>query len=81
MQRTLLKSGRQPLTDIQECSVKIEEMCRPIRRNYYITCLQKNIGNLKPFTLKGIVQRILRGVNTKLQKSVLVTWRPGQFSF
>jgi hypothetical protein len=30
---------------------------------------------------KSIVQRILRGVNTKLKKSVLVNWRPAQFSF
>jgi hypothetical protein len=30
---------------------------------------------------KNIVQRILRGVNTKLKKSVLVNWRPGHFEF
>ncbi len=31
--------------------------------------------------LKGIVQRILRGVNTRLKKFVLVNWRPASFSF
>ncbi len=31
--------------------------------------------------LKGIVQRILRGVKTKLIPSVLVNWRPAHFSF
>ncbi len=31
--------------------------------------------------LKGIVQRIPRGVNTKLKLSVLVNWRPDHFSF
>jgi hypothetical protein len=29
---------------------------------------------------KGFVQRILTGVNTKLKKSVLVNWRPSNFS-
>jgi hypothetical protein len=36
---------------------------------------------LKSLHLKSIVQRILRGVNTKLKNSVLVTWRPDHFSF
>jgi hypothetical protein len=31
--------------------------------------------------LKGIVQRILRGVEIGIKKSVLVNWRPGRFSF
>jgi hypothetical protein len=31
--------------------------------------------------LKGIVHQILRGVNIKLNKSVLVNWRPAFFSF
>ncbi len=30
--------------------------------------------------IKGIVQQILRGVNTKLKNSVLVNWKPGHFS-
>jgi hypothetical protein len=29
--------------------------------------------------LKGIVQRILRGVEIGIKKSVLVNWRPGRF--
>ncbi len=34
------------------------------------------------YLLKDIVQqRILRGVNTKLKKPVLVNWRPAHFSF
>ncbi len=31
--------------------------------------------------LKGIAHQILRGVNIKLKKSVLVNWRPAFFFF
>jgi hypothetical protein len=42
-----------------------------------ITIFVLKIGSL----LKGSVQRILRGVTTKLKYSVLVNWRPGHFYF
>ncbi len=32
-------------------------------------------------SFKGIVQRILRGVNAKLKLSMLVNWRPARYSF
>jgi hypothetical protein len=31
--------------------------------------------------LKGVVQQILRGVETKFNRSVLVNWRAGPFLF
>ncbi len=46
------------------------------------SCVPKNrLRDLRNTAIKGIVQQILREVNTKLHYSVLVNWRPNRFSF
>jgi hypothetical protein len=48
---------------------------KPPRQNSGMVCL-KDLLNFK-----GIVLIILRGVKTRLIRSMLVNWRPGRFYF
>jgi hypothetical protein len=56
-------------------------VCRRRRMLYCLYVSHYMHLQMLSVVVKDMVQRIQRGVNTKLKQSILANWRPGHFSF